>query len=115
MEEANRPFGVMPPIVRDEDVDENGVLLEYENDLLKDRDLLDYVEKFIASKEGYPEYYRAVLQDIFSNPSLGMYGIFFMLMKLLIMSFITFTQLLARFGWKIQSLAPLLLKLPESV
>ncbi|RYH29658.1 hypothetical protein EON65_07735 [archaeon] len=71
-EQANRPFGAIPLNVREEDVDENGVLLEYENSLLKDRELLDYVEKFIASKEGYPEYYRAVLQDIFSNPSLGM-------------------------------------------
>eukprot|EP00981_Chlorochromonas_danica_P001097 scaffold247_cov172-Ochromonas_danica.AAC.12 len=38
--------------------------------LLDDRDLLDFIEKHLVTREGHPEYYLTLMQDMFSDPTL---------------------------------------------
>lgn len=56
----------------DEDIEDASVHVGYRDGVLEDKELLEFVEKHVTSKEGHPEYYRTIMQDMFSNTNLGM-------------------------------------------
>lgn len=71
MEEGDSRYGLNKINFLEDDVEDHAVSAQYSDGQLEDRDLLEFVEKHLTSREGYPDYYRTILQDLFSTTSLS--------------------------------------------
>lgn len=56
--------------VQEEDIEDGSIRVDYNQGLIDDKELMNFIEKYTATNEGFHDYYLYALRDVFANSGL---------------------------------------------